>query len=108
MYEKGKLKAFDILVKCEKSTEGIKRFLPKRLKKDINENQKSILLNAMMLFHIRNAIFSLFRNGFIKSLEYQSAIKLKPKSEESITERTSQRLDEIGKKEKTIDLNLFD
>ena len=62
----------------------------------------------MMLFHIRNAIFSLFRNGFIKSLEYQSAIKLKPKSEESITERTSQRLDEIGKKEKTIDLNLFD
>ena len=78
LYEKGKLKAFDILVKCGKSTEGIKRFLPKRLKKDINENQKSILLNAMMLFDIRNAIFNLFRNDFIKSLEYQSAIKLKP------------------------------
>ena len=86
MYEKSKLKAFDILVKYEKSTEGIKKFLPKRLKKDINENQKSILLNAVMLFDIRNAILSLFRNGFIKPLEYQSAIKLKPKSEESIAE----------------------
>ena len=86
LYEKSKLKAFDILVKYEKSTEGIKKFLPKRLKKDINENQKSILLNAVMLFDIRNAILSLFRNGFIKPLEYQSAIKLKPKSEESIAE----------------------
>ena len=76
LYEKSKLKAFDILVKCEKSTEEIKKVLPKRLKKDINKNQKSILLNAIMLFHIRNATFSLFRNGFIKSLEYQSAIKL--------------------------------
>ena len=111
LYEKSNLKAFDILVKCEKSTEEIKKVLPKRLKKDINKNQKSILLNAIMLFHIRNATFSLFRNGFIKSLEYQSAIKLKPKSEESIAEGKklrSQRLDEIGKKEKTIDLNLFD
>ena len=62
-------KAFDILLECEKSTDGIKVFLPKRFKKDINVNQKSIFLNAMMLFDIRNAIVSLFRNGFIKSLE---------------------------------------
>ena len=62
-------KAFDILLECEKSTDGIKMFLPKRFKKDINVNQKSIFLNAMMLFDIRNAIVSLFRNGFIKSLE---------------------------------------
>ena len=66
----------------------------------------------MILFDIINAIVSLFRNGFIKSLEYQSAIKLKPKpkSEESIAKRTKlrrQRLDEIAKKEKTIDLGLF-
>ena len=62
-------KAFDILLECEKSTDGIKMFLPKRFKKDINVNQKSIFLNAMMLFDIRNAIVSLFRNGFIKSLK---------------------------------------
>ena len=66
----------------------------------------------MMLFDIRNAILSLFRNGFIKVLEYQSAVKSKSKSkfEESIAEITKlrrQKLDEVAKKEKTIDLNLF-
>ena len=40
-----------------------------------------------MLFDIRNTIASLFRNGIIKPLEYQSAIKSKPKSEERIAER---------------------
>ena len=34
----------------------------------------------MMLFDIRKAIVSLFRNGFIKPLEYQSTVKLKQKS----------------------------
>ena len=29
LYEKNKLKALDIILKCEKSTEGIKKFLPK-------------------------------------------------------------------------------
>ena len=80
MQEKGKLKAFYILLKCEKSTAGIKHFLLKRFKKDINEDQKSVLLNAMMLFDIRKAIASLFRNGFIKPLDYQSTVKLKQKS----------------------------
>ena len=70
--ERSKLKAIDILLKCEKSTDGIKTLLRKTFKRDINQNQKSILLNAMMLFDIRNAIFSLFRNGFIKPLEYQN------------------------------------
>ena len=65
----------------------------------------------MILFDIINAIVSLFRNGFIKPLEYQGAIesKRKPKSEE-IAEKTKlrrQRLDKIAKKEKTIDLTLF-
>ena len=86
--------------------------LPKRFKKDIIDNEKSILLNAMMLFDIRNAIVSLFRNGIIKPLEYHSdkKSKPKPKSEESISERTKlrrERLDEIVKIEKTIDLHLF-
>ena len=71
LYEKRKRKALDILLECEKSTKEIKEFLPRRFQKDINENQKSILLNAMMLSDIRNAIVSLFRNGFINSLEYQ-------------------------------------
>ena len=70
-------------------------------------------MNATLLFDIRNAIGSSFRNGFIKLLEYQSAIKLKrkPKSEESIAERTKlkrRKLHEFAKKEKTIDLNFFD
>ena len=33
----------------------------------------------MILFDIINAIVSLFRNGFIKPLEYQGAIESKPK-----------------------------
>ena len=66
----------------------------------------------MMLFDIKNAIVSLFKNCLIKLLEYQSnsKSKLKPKSEESIPERTKIRrqiIDENGKKEKTIDLDLF-
>ena len=43
----------------------------------------------MMLFDIRNAIARFFRNSFFKALEYQSDIKSKPKSEESIVERTN-------------------
>ena len=65
-----------------------------------------------MLFDIKNAIVSLFKNCLIKLLEYQSnsKSKLKPKSEESIPERTKIRrqiIDENAKKEKTIDLDLF-
>ena len=108
LYEKSKRKALDILLECEKSTEGIKKFFPKNSKKYINENQKSILLNAMMLFDIRNAIVGLFKNGFIKPLRYQSTKK--PKSEESIAEITKlrgRRLDEIAQKKKRIDFNLF-
>ena len=57
----------------------------------------------MMLYDIRNAIASLFRNRFIKPLDYQSAVKLeqKWKPEESPGERTKlrkQRLNEIATK----------
>ena len=46
-----------------------------------------------MLFDIRNATVSLFQNGFIKSLECQSTVKLKPKSKPgpSVGERTKLR-----------------
>ena len=59
----------------------------------------------MKLFDIRNAIVSLFRNVFIRSLDYQSTVGLEPilKSEESIAERIKmrrQRLDEIVRDEK--------
>ena len=59
----------------------------------------------MKLFDVRNAIVSLFRNGFIRSLDYQSTVGLEPtlKSEESIAERikmSRQRLDEIVRDEK--------
>ena len=59
----------------------------------------------MKLFDIRNASVSLFRNVFIRSLDYQSTVGLEPilKSEESIAERIKmrrQRLDEIVRDEK--------
>ena len=112
LYEKSRSKALEILLKCEKCTEGINKFLPKRFIKDITDDQKSILLNAMKLFDIKNTIVSLFRNGFIKSLDYQSTLKLEQKSkpEESVEERTTlrkQRFDEIAKNEKEINLELF-
>ena len=109
LYEKNKLKALEILLKCEKGAEGVKKAFPKKFNKDITEDQKSVLFNAMKLFDIRNTIINLFRNGFIKPLDYQSAVKSKPKSEESIAERTKLRrqiLDEIVKK-KTIKLEFF-
>ena len=59
----------------------------------------------MMLFDIRNAIAGLFKNGFIKSLRYQSTKK--PKSEESIAEMTKlrgRRLDEIAQKKRKLTL----
>ena len=66
----------------------------------------------MKLFDIRDTIVSLFRNGFIKSLDYQSTLKLelKPTSEESVGGKTKlrkQRLNEIAKNEKKINLELF-
>ena len=56
-----------------------------------------------MLFDIRNAIASLFRNRFIKPLDYQNAVKLEQKSkpEETAGEKTKfrkQRLNEIATK----------
>ena len=59
LYEKSKRKALDTLLECEKIIERIKTILPKRFQKDVNENQKSVLLNAMMLVDIRNAIVTL-------------------------------------------------
>ena len=66
----------------------------------------------MILFDIRNAIFSLFRNGFIRLLEYQSTIKLGQKSNpgQSVREGAklrTQKFDEIAKQKKTVDLELF-
>ena len=112
LYEKSRFKALDILLKCEKNVEGIKKFLPKRFNKDITEDQKSILLNSIKLFDIRNTIVSLFRNGVIKSLECQGTVKLEqePKPEESVGERIKlrkQRLNEIVENEKKVNLELF-
>ena len=112
MCEKTKLKALEILLKCEKIVEGIKKFLLKRFNKDITKDQKSTLLNVMKLFDIINTIVGLFRNCFIKSLDYQGTVKLeqKPKPEESVGERTKlkkQRLNEIAENEKKINLELF-
>ena len=93
LYEKSRFKALDILLKCEKNVEGIKKFLPKRFNKDITEDQKSILLNAMKLFDIKNTIVSLFKNDLIRSLDYQNTVKLEQKTEfeESVAERTKIR-----------------
>ena len=92
----------------KKNVKEIKKTFPKRFNKDITEDQKSILLNAIKLFDIRNTIVSLF----IKPLDYQSTVKLKQESkpEESVGERTKfrkQRLNEIDKNEKRISLELL-
>ena len=73
-------------LKMWKNVEGIKKFLPKRFNKDITEDQ---ILNAMKLLDIKNAIVSLSRTGFIRSLDYQNTIKLeqKPEFEESVAEK---------------------
>ena len=43
----------------------------------------------MKPFDVKNTIVSLFRNGFIRSLDYQNTVKLeqKPEFEESLAER---------------------
>ena len=106
MYEKSRFKALEILLKCEKNVEGIKKFLPKRFNKDITEDQKSILLNAMKLFDIKSTTVSLFRNGFIRSLYYQNTVKLeqKPEFEESVAERTKIRRQKKSDDKHTIDM----
>ena len=47
----------------------------------------------MKLLDIKNTIVSLFKNGFITSLDYQNTVKLeqKPEFEEGVPERTKIR-----------------
>ena len=63
LYEKSRFKALEILLKCEKNVEEIKKFFPKRFNKDITEDQKSILLNAMKLFEIKNVCLKMVLSG---------------------------------------------
>ena len=44
VHEKNRSKAFEILLKCEKSVKEIKKFFPKKINKNITEDQRSILL----------------------------------------------------------------
>ena len=39
LYEKSRSKAFEILLKCEKSVKGIKKFFPNKFNKNITEDQ---------------------------------------------------------------------
>ena len=73
-YEKGTIKALETLLKCEKSVAEINKFFPKRFKNDINEDQKSILFNAMKLFDIRKKIVSFLVMGQ-SSLQIVKALK---------------------------------
>ena len=93
MYEKSRLKALEILLECEKNVEEIKHFLPKWFNKDITEDQKSILLNSIKLLDIENTIVILFKNGFVRYLDYQNTLKIeqKPEFEESVAEITKIR-----------------
>ena len=93
-------------MECEKSVEGKKKFFPKRFKKDITEDQKNILLNAMKLFDIKNTFVSFLRNGFIRSLDYQNTIKLgqKPEFEENVPERTKIRRQKKSDDKHTTDM----
>ena len=64
------------------------------------------MLNAIKLFDIKNTIVNLFRNGFIRSLDYQNTIKLeqKPEFEESVAERTKIRRETKSDDEHTTDM----
>ena len=46
LHEKTRLKALEILLECEKSTAGIKTFLPKRLNKEIIEDQEKYFIKC--------------------------------------------------------------
>ena len=46
LYEKARLKALEILLKCEKSTTEIKELLPKIFSKDITEDQKKYFIKC--------------------------------------------------------------
>ena len=83
-----------------------KKNCPKRFNKDITKDQKCILLNAMKLFDIKNTIDSLFRNGFIRSLDYQNTVKLeqKPEFQESVAERTKIRRQKKSDDKHTTDM----
>ena len=106
LYEKSRFKALEVFLKCEKNVERIKPFLSKRFDKDITGDQKSVLLNAMKLFNIKNTIVILFRNGFIRSLDYQNTVKLeqKPEFEESVAERTKIRRQKKSDDKHTTDM----
>ena len=60
----------------------------------------------MKLFDIKNTIFSLFRNGFIRSLDYQDTLKLEkePEFEESVAERTELRRQKKSDDKHTTDI----
>ena len=60
----------------------------------------------MKLFHIKNAIVSLFRNGFIRSLDHQNTVKLerKPEFEENVADRTKIRRQKKSDDKHTTDM----
>ena len=60
----------------------------------------------MKLFDIKNTIFSLFRNGFIRSLDYQDTVKFEkePEFEESVAERTELRRQKRSDDKHTTDI----
>ena len=60
----------------------------------------------MKLFDIKNTIFSLLRNGFIRSLDYQDTLKLEkePEFEESVAERTELRRQKKSDDKHTTDI----
>ena len=53
-----------------------KKVSSKKINKDFTEDQKSVLSNAMKLFDIRNVVAVLFKNGFIRSLDFQGFVGL--------------------------------
>ena len=60
----------------------------------------------MKLFDIKNTIFSLLRNGFIRSLDYQDTLKLEkePEFEENVAERTELRRQKKSDDKHTTDI----
>ena len=81
-YEEGKLIDIEtikneffyntVLTKTTKKTlkNGIKNFFPKKVRKLISEERKSVLLNAINLYNSRNKIIGLYKNKAISPSMY--------------------------------------
>ena len=103
MYEKSRFKALEIFLTCEKNVKKIKKNFPKRFDKDITEDQKSILLNAMS-YSISEIQLLVCLEMILSGLQVFRSLKQKPEFKESVAEITKIRRQKISDDKHTTDM----